>query len=146
MGKIEMNRGKFSLCGKLMPIKRGTVVLALSSQPTAFLGLPLLCPAISQLDLFLDCADRFGRYLDKFDPDPHSRQAIADFAARADFNPRKGQPKIDVQDSALWELAAGIDEHAAGADIRRSGDNVFAEPLIADGKLAEAGEAGSKPR
>lgn len=129
-----------------MPIPYRTLGTGSPWQFTAYAGLPADRSPISQFNLRLDCADRFGRNINKFNPHSHAGKAVTNLTARADVYPSQCQPKIYVQDSALRKFPARVDEHASSADIRWASENILTETFIADGKLPQAGKPRCKPR
>lgn len=128
-----------------MPIGSRPEVLELSAYFAATRGLLCACLPVSQLDLFLDGADRFGRNLDEFNTYSHSGKAVTDLASAANLDPRQGETELNDQNSALGKLAAGVDEHPARTDVWRARDDVLAESFISDGKFAETGKPRSDP-
>src|SRR5271156_3794106 len=78
--------------------------------------------------------------------DANSGKGITDFAARLHFEPGKREAKTQVQHRAFGILAAGIDEHSGGADVRDARDDAFVRAFVLHGDLADAMDAQSCPR
>src|SRR5260370_12256909 len=81
-----------------------------------------------------------------FDADADAGEAVAHFTARFDEALRSRQPETEPQDSALRELLARIDEHAARGDVRRAQVDGMRGAFVEHGEIADRGKTQGRAR
>ena len=94
-------------------------------------------PSGENAQLFFDRLGGLDPNFHELDPDPYTREAIADFATSLNFHVRPRQAKSQVDDGSLVEMCRSIHEHPVQAEVGRANLDFRVISLVAQMELRE---------